>query len=1170
MTRGRSSPERAAGRKPCLVVGIGASVGGLEAFKTFFANMPADSGMAFVLVQHLAPDHQSILTELIGRSTAMSVVEAADGVAIAPNQVFVIPPNATLTMVAGHLHVEKPAPPRQNRRPIDTFMFSLAEDQGESAVGVILSGSGSDGAQGLAAVKEHGGVTLAQAQFDETAMSGMPSSAAATGLVDHVLAVEDMPSQLLEYQRYLIETQSRNGPDGIRREAHEYLAEVCALLDESVGHDFSQYKDGTLIRRIQRRMQIRNFDTVGEYVAHLRTEPHEVELLFRDLLIGVTHFFRDPDAFAALETVITSELVKNRDAKDQIRVWVPGCATGEEAYSIAIVLREAAAELAAVPRFVIFGTDINEAAIAIARGARYHKSRLDGLPPACVDRWFTEDGDYYCPVPEIREMCVFSVHSVIRDPPFSKLHLISCRNLLIYMDTAAQDRLVPLFHYALQSGGYLFLGPSENVTRQDELFSVLDKKHRIFRRNDNAASTPPNFTLTETAASGHGEVRRPARTPTNPEAVFDRGARRLMARYAPAFVVIDRQYRILRFSGQTGKYLEPSEGPPSFDLFNLVQSALRPAVRSALRDAARTQQRVMQRDVAIEVDGKSQGVNLIVEPILQASGRADYYVVAFQDFASTGEADGLADDTDNPAARQLENELRATRARLQAAIDEAERANEELSSANEAYLSANEEIQSSNEELEASKEELQSLNEELQTLNSELTRKNETLGEVNSDLHNFLDSSQIAMLFLDGALRIRSFTPATTGIFHLRDSDCGRPITDIASRLGYQALEADIKECLRDLATINREVYVPQSGTSYMMSIRPYRTVTRTIDGAVITFVDVSDRKRGEAIRAQLAAIVESSRDAIIGHTLDGTITNWNAGAEQMFGYTAAEAIGQSISLIVPQAQSDEGPEVLKRISRGERVEHFETTRTAKDGRPIGVSVAISPIRDANGQIIGASRVARDVTDRLDAEKHRGLLMAELNHRVKNTLAAVRSIARLTSLNTVSFDEFRRAFDDRLMALSQAHDLLTEGQWKGASLRHLLAAELSPFDDGDGARFAIAGEKVQLNPKQALALGLAIHELATNALKYGALSIPSGRVEVAWDVAAAPDGPVVQLRWIESGGPAVEPPQARGFGSRLIERGLQSEIDAEVRLDFRSEGVRCVLRFPLNPESESP
>ena len=1150
-----------------LIVGIGASVGGLEAFRTFFANMPPDAGMAFVLVQHLAPDHTSILTELISNSTAMIVAEATDGAAILPDHVCVIPPNATLTVAECRLRVVTPAPSRENRRPIDTFLFSLAEDQGENAVCVILSGSGSDGAQGLAAIKEHGGITLAQAQFDETAMVGMPSSAAATGLVDHVLPVDGMPAKLIEYQRHRMALQGDNDTEGTPQDARQYLSEVCALLDKGTGHDFSQYKEGTLVRRIQRRMHIRNLDRVAEYIAHLHREPRELELLFRDLLIGVTHFFRDPDAFMALETIVIPELLQGGRAEDQVRIWVPGCATGEEVYSIAILLQEAAEKLSAVPKFVIFGTDINDTAIAIARAGRYHKSRLDGLSPQRVERWFVMEGDYCCPTPDIREMCVFSLHSVVKDPPFSKLHLVSCRNLLIYMDTRAQDRLIRIFHYALQPGGTLFLGPSETVTRHAEFFSVLDKKYHLFRRNDAPAASLPEFEIADSVRTGFDELV-PALSPRAPEPVFDRGARRVMEKYSPAYVVIDRQHQVVKFSGQIGKYLEPSEGPPSFNLFNLIQSALRPSVRTALREAVRTQQRVTQRNIPIEVDGKSQAINLIIEPVLQASGTATHVVVAFQDRSWVEDTDrDTSIGVDNATAIKLENELLATRARLQAAIDEAERANDELRGANEEYRSANEEIQSSNEELEASKEELQSINEELQTLNNELSRKNETLSNVNSDLQNFLESTQIAMLFLDNDLHVRNFTPPAVEIFHLRDSDRGRPITDIANRLGYRSLKEDVRESLRSLTVVEREVYVPESDTTYLMRLRPYRTVTRVVDGVVITFVDISDRKRREVVQAQLAALVDSSRDAMIGYTLEGIITSWNAAAAQMFGYTAKEAVGQHISIISPVPHSDEIPELLGRIARGERVEHFDTTRWTKDRRPIGVSLAISPIRDGNGRVIGASKVARDVTERLESEKHHRLLTAELDHRVKNTLATVQSILLLAGRRAATIDEFRTAFDKRLLALAKTHNLLTQTHWKNVSLQEMLLGELSPYAGEGKQRFSIVGADVALTAKQALALGLAFHELTTNAAKYGALSVPDGGLaEISWEISTADGETMLQIQWSESGGPTVTMPSTRGFGSRLIERGLQSELDAQVEFEFHPQGIRCLMRIPLTPK----
>jgi two-component system CheB/CheR fusion protein len=464
-----------------LTVGIGASAGGLEAFKAFFAHTPADTGMAFVLVQHLAPDHKSMLADLLRASTAMPVIEAVDGMTLEANRVFVIPPNATLTVKARRLGVERPAPPRAQRRPIDTFFVSLAEDQREDAVCIILSGTGSDGTLGLAAIKEHGGLTLAQAEFDHHAKPGMPFSATSTGQVDDILAVEDMPAKLVAYQKHLVGVAETKDKDGARQDLGGALETTRALLQDRSGHDFRGYKEKTFVRRMQRRMQILQIDTPDGYVARLREQPKELDVLFLELLIGVTQFFRDPAAFDALQTTILKGLVNRKKADEVIRIWVPGCATGQEVFTIAMLLRESIALGGPKPHVQIFGTDIDERSLAVARLGRYAKPMV-GVSPERIDRWFTKDADGYCIVPEIREMCIFSVHSLIKNPPFSKLDLVSCRNLLIYLDAETQDRVMRTFHFALNPGGALFLGSSEAVTRTAKLFAIRDKKHRIFER----------------------------------------------------------------------------------------------------------------------------------------------------------------------------------------------------------------------------------------------------------------------------------------------------------------------------------------------------------------------------------------------------------------------------------------------------------------------------------------------------------------------------------------------------------------------------------------------------------------------------------------------------------------------------------------------------------------
>jgi len=1148
---------------PHLIVGIGASAGGLEAFRIFFENMPADSGMAFVLVQHLAPDHKSILAEILAKSTPMDVIEAVDGAEVLPNHVFVIPPDATLTIANGRLVIVKPAPPREHRRPIDTFMFSLAQDQTENAVCIILSGTGSDGTLGLTSIKEHGGLTIAQAEFDHHAKSGMPSSATATGFVDHVMEVNDIPAKLVEYHRHLAQAKAHKNADGIRGDAAEHLVEISALLQKGVGHDFTEYKEKTLVRRIQRRMQVLHLNSVTAYLDELRANPQELELLFRDLLIGVTQFFRDPSAFDALQNMIIPQLIAGKGAGDQLRVWVPGCATGEEAYSIAILLREAVVRLPAAPKIMVFATDIDERALNLARSGRYPRAQLDSIALERLERWFVREGDHYCVSTEIRELCVFSPHSVVRDPPFSRLDLISCRNLLIYLDAALQDRLIPIFHYALRPGGFLFLGPSESISRQENYFTEIDKKHRLFERRNDTPAVLPSLPLSPAPSSRGGAAAPSSSTLARPapETGVERGARRVMERYAPAHLLIDKNHQVLSFSGQTGKYLDPPPGAASFNLFNLIQKALRPAARSLLQRVESTGLRAVQEDVPIEVAGKSDAINLIVEPILPASGKAAHYIVIFQDLETSKTPVEALDKDGQDGGQELE--LRAIKARLQAALDEAEQANEDLKSVNEEYQSLNEELQSSNEELETSKEEMQSINEELQTVNNELNEKNTRLHRLNSDLQNLLESTEIAILFLDDDLSVRTFTPACTKLFHLRNADLGRPVTEIASRLSYQDIENDVRESLAKLSAVEREVHSDTEAT-FLMRVRPYRTLNRIVDGVVITFVDISEQKRHAETLGRLAAIVASSEDAIIGHSLEGTITSWNRGAETIFGYPANETIGKSLSMFVPQGEFDSTLDVLERVKRGEAVQNLEISRTAKDGKRTEMSLTVSPVRDSEGRIIAASTVARDVSERASAEQQRTMLMAELDHRVKNTLATVHSIAAQTASNASSIAEFSEAFEARLLALSQTHNLLTEGQWQDASLLQILATELSPYaHDPDNPRFALDGEDIRLKSAQALALGMAFHELATNAAKYGAFSTATGRIDVSWRIENAASENRLLLKWVESGGPPVAPPTRAGFGSRLLEHGLPYETGVKTSLDFASNGLCCTIAVAL-------
>jgi two-component system CheB/CheR fusion protein len=993
--------------------------------------MPADSGMAFVLVQHLSPHHESILVELLHTRTAMPVVEASDRTKLAANHVYVIPPNATLRVAGGELLVSKPAPPREHRRPVDTLFSTLAEDQKEKAVCIILSGGGSDGTEGLKLIKEHGGLTMAQAEFDHQAMSGMPLSAAATGLVDHVLPAGEMPAKLMAYAEHLRAIEPRKTAEGTLADAAEHLSVICSLLRGAVGHDFSHYKDKTLVRRIQRRMQVLQIDTTPAYIERLSKEPVEIDLLFRDLLIGVTGFFRDPAAFEALEAQVIGPLLHRKDAEDTVRVWVPACATGQEVYSLAVLLQEAAQKLDVRPTIQIFATDIDENAVKVARAARYTRAQLANVSAARLDGWFVADGEHLRPVKEIREMCIFSTHSVIKDPPFSRLDLIACRNLMIYLDATLQDRLFRTFHYALRPDGFLFLGTSENITRNGKLFTVLDPKHRLFQRRDAVASLP----LSPSAPAAHVRTGPVSRTAPLAENGLEKAARRLVEKHVPAYVVVDGNHDVVRFSGEIDKYLGPSPGAATLNFFALIRRSLRPAARAALSKALATGQPVTHEALSFEVYGSRYLVDLIVEPLSDTR----LCVVVFLERKPDPHGKARADD-ERKRPSETERDLRATRDRLEAAVEQLETSHEEIKSTNEEYQSINEELQSTNEELETSKEEMQSINEELQTVNAELNSKSEALQRLNSDLKNLLDSTQIATLFIDRQLRIKSFTPSMTDIFHIRDSDQGRPVTDIVNRLSYDDLAADAVQVMRDLSVVERELSLKNGGLSFLMRLRPYHTVDNAIDGVVITFVDVTERKNAEDVRT---------------HLID-----------------------------------------------------------------------------------------------------------ELNHRVKNTLATVQAIVA-QSLRGAADTESRNRLDARLVALGRTHTLLARENWTQVSLRHLLLQELEPYEAVQGTRFTLEGPDLQLNTKAGLALGLAFHELATNAAKYGALSTPDGRVRVAWSVTMSAEPHALLLEWAETGGPPVEAPKKRGFGTIAIKRGLEHEVDAKVDIDFRPDGVVTRLEFEL-------
>jgi two-component system, chemotaxis family, CheB/CheR fusion protein len=1015
------------------IVGIGASAGGVEALGAFFRAMPLGNGMAFVVVTHLAPDRESILAEILGRATQMPVVDARDGEEIEAQHVYVLPAGAVLTIRRGQLRLRRSSVARE-RTPIDVFFTSLAEDQAEHAIGIVLSGAGSDGTLGLKAVKENGGLTVAQGtNVTGPRFADMPTSAVAAGFVDLVLPVEDIPERLIAYAR------NWSAFDPERPEAA--LSQIYTVLRTRTGHDFSEYKDRSFQRRVQRRMQVLQTQKLEDYAAQLQADPDETDALFRDLLIGVTDFFRDVAAFDALEALVIPKLFEGLASKDEIRVWVPGCSTGEEAYSLAILLREQMDRLATPPKVQLYASDIDAAALTVARLACYPADLVKAVTPERLARFFVHETGRYQVAQGVRDLCIFSSHSVIRDPPFSRLDLISCRNLLIYLKPALQEQVLPVFHYALRPGGYLFLGVSESIARHSNLFVSLDAKHRVFRRRDMVARPSPPL---RQFLPG---TRRIAGLDADQSSLIQRSelvrsvADTIIERFGPTYVIIDDTGDALYFSAGTGRYLEAAAGPPTRNVVAMARTGLRADLRAALRSAKAAGRRIVRDAISVQINHDVHMIGLTVEPITHSN--ETIYGAVFTDHGpiqASGDSDHpLRSDSADSVVQQIEQELQETKQRLQSTIEELEAANEEFRLSNEELLSVNEELQSSNEELESSKEELQSVNEELQTVNSELANKIEELDRSNSDLNNLFQSTQIATIFLDRNLVIRSFTSPATKLFNLIPGDRGRPLTDLVGHIAYPELEKDIRTVSRTGETIERSISLASEDRHYLGRILPYRHRSNIIDGVIVTFVDIS-------------------------------------------GVVAAE-------------------------------------------------------------------------------EQQKVLAAELSHRVKNMLTVVSSIARRTLPESEVKDELIGRFE----ALGHTHDVLLQDGWTKASLRGLISTEIAPYTRDGEATVTVRGPPVMLKPNAALLMALVIHELTTNAVKYGALSTAGGRVEVAWSITGeAPAS--LELTWAEHGGPKVDSLPKQGFGTELIERGIRFELEGEAKLETADGGLYCRISIPAKPQ----
>ncbi|MHC1789728.1 chemotaxis protein CheB [Solidesulfovibrio sp.] len=977
------------------IVGIGASAGGLAAFEAFFSGMPAESdpGMAFVLVQHLAPDHESLLTGLIRRSTRMQVFEVTDGMEVRPNCAYIIPPNHDMAFLGGRLQLLPPAAPRGLRLPIDFFFRSLASDQHERAIGIVLSGTGSDGAAGVRAIKGEGGMVMAQTPIS-TEYDGMPRSALATGLVDFELPPAAMPAQLMAYAAHAFGPRPP-GADAPPPGTDNAMRKLFILLRTQTGHDFSQYKPSTIDRRIGRRMAVHQITTKDAYVQYLQQTPAEVEALFRDLLIGVTSFFRDPQTFEALAKKVIPRLFADKPPGSRIRVWSPGCSTGEEAYSLAILLQEHLDTLPLQFQIQIFATDIDSQAIATARAGTYPASVAADIAPERLARFFTTDADAGTVRvnKSIRDILVFSEQDVIKDPPFSRLDLLSCRNLLIYMDGELQKKLIPLFHYALAPGGFLFLGTSETVGDFNDLFSGVDRKLKLYQRRDDGYSVHrphPGRFLLPTPVRDIGVAPRAGKLPAAGKLPLRELAEQtLLQQSTQAGVLVNAQGDILYLHGRSGLYLEPPPGEVGVsNALRMARDGLRRPLGTALHKARADKVRVRCPGLRVKTNGDFTTVDLAVCPVTTGQAATldePLFLIILEQAPScdcappSSRPDQTPDDGPNPShtaaeagITALQQELRAKEEYLQTTIEELETSNEELKSSNEEMQSINEELQSTNEEMETSKEELQSVNEELSTVNAELQSKLADLSQANNDMSNLLAGTGIATVFVDHRLRILRFTPATTRIINLIQGDVGRPVGHIVSNVvGYSNLVEDVQAVLDTLAPQETDVQVTD-GRWYTMRILPYRTLDNVIEGVVITFVDITEKKQAHALLQQanaqlrLAVISRDFQDAIVVQTLDGRLTAWNPAAVRLFGWSEAEALTMHLRDMLPEDLEQQELESIGQCAGGGIQTPYQTRRLTKDGQSLAVGLTASSLIDSEGRRYALATIVR-LTQRKNA-----------------------------------------------------------------------------------------------------------------------------------------------------------------------------------------------------------
>ena len=966
------------------IVAIGASAGGLEALENFFNQMSSQESIAFVVIQHKDPKSKSEMAHLLEKYTDMEIMEAEEGMKIMPNKIYTNPPASNITLSGNKFHLEKRDTQKLNL-PVDLFFRSLSTEAGNRSIAVILSGTGSDGSQGLKEIKESGGIVVVQ-DPKEAKFNGMPSSAIGTNKVDIVCPISEMPEKILDVTRHPYTTKKIEDE---YKHFRDYLPEILNLIEEVNDHDFSSYKESTIFRRIERRMAVHQIGDIKDYLQLLHQNEKEVKNLFQELLISVTSFFRDPQAFDQLNKKVIIPFVKSQQDWFSMRIWVPGCATGEEAFSIAILVNEAMQKFNKRGDIQIFATDIDEQAIDKARKSIFSKNIKADISEELLDRYFNELEDVYEVKRFIREKIVFAYHNLVFDPSFNKIDLLSCRNLLIYMNSDLQKEATKIFHFALKPEGALFLGPSENIEVFSSYFKPIDKKSKIFKciKDHKGEELKPRFQYKSYDRSADMKVQRQQQDQDfkikekTEASEKDNVEQIILHEFTYPAVLVDYNNQIKYFYGDTELFLKHGAGRASLDILEMCHPELEIKLSTALRRVKDQNKTIIQENSFLKHDNQQIEFDLIVRPV-DTKEEEQQFLFVFRENGrvEVGKEKELSgDERQNKKIKNLEQELSYTKEHLESTIRELQQSNDEIQSANEELQAKNEEMQSTNEELETSKEEARSSNEELESVNTVLNKKIDEITDIKNDLNNLLNSTNAATLFLDKELKIKRYSPKVKEVFHIHSSDIGRNINEVKMKIDYDGLIDDANHVLDTLDKKSLEKK-SKNGEWYSISIVPYRTIDNIINGVVINFFNIT---RIKSLK-RLATVVEDSNDAVTVHDLKGNIQSWNKGAEIIYGYSQKEALKMNIRKLIPEDKQEEILDIIRKIKKGEEISSFETKRVSRDGKILDMWLKLTKLTDEEGNIREIATTERDISDQKQKEKEYKERIEELEKKLKS------------------------------------------------------------------------------------------------------------------------------------------------------------------------------------------